>query len=146
MSDSLEIGVKLLRDNARMPVRGTEHSSGMDLYACLADGPVELSQHPTVIQTGIATEVPVGLDVQIRPRSGLSKRGVLCTFGTLDADYRGELMVLMYTLAADICYSVEHGDRIAQMVVSRLVDVTLVERNELSETERGHGGHGSTGR
>ena len=129
-----------------MPVRGTEHSSGLDLYACIPDGSVQLSQRPTVIHTGIATEVPVGLDVQIRPRSGLSKKGVLCTLGTLDADYRGELLVLMYTLAPDISYQVEHGDRIAQMVVSRLVEVFLIERRELSQTVRGSGGHGSTGR
>lgn len=142
----MEIGVKLLHPGAKMPVRGTEHASGLDLYACLPDGPAELSQHPSVILTGIAMEVPVGLDVQIRPRSGLGKRGVLCTFGTLDADYRGELLVVMYTLSPDIHYTVEHGDRIAQIVVSRLVDVSLVEREVLSETARGGGGHGSTGR
>jgi len=146
LNEAVEIGVKLLHPDAKLPVRGTEHASGLDLYACLPDGPVELSQHPTVIRTGIATEVPAGLDVQIRPRSGLSKRGVLCTLGTLDADYRGELLVLMYTLAPDIHYSVQHGDRIAQIVVSRLVDVSLVERGTLSETARGGGGHGSTGR
>ena len=107
---------------------------------------MNLSQRPTVIHTGIATEVPIGLDVQIRPRSGLAKRGVLTTLGTLDADYRGELLVLMYTISPDIGYTIEHADRIAQMVVSQLVDVALVERKALSETARGSGGHGSTGR
>ncbi len=142
----MEIGVKLLHADAKMPTRGTELASGLDLYACLPDGPVELSQHPTIVTTGVAMETPAGLDVQIRPRSGLSKRGVLATFGTLDADYRGELLVLMYTLALDISYTVEPGDRIAQIVVGRLVEVTFAERDELSSTVRGSGGHGSTGR
>ena len=142
----MEMGLKLLHPGARMPTRGTEHASGLDLYACLPEGRVVLSQHPSVIHTGIATEVPIGLDVQIRPRSGLSKHGVLSTLGTLDADYRGELLVLMYTLAPDICYTVQDGDRIAQIVVSQLVDVSLVEREALSATGRGDGGHGSTGR
>ena len=105
-----------------------------------------LAQRPTVIHTGVAMEVPVGLDVQIRPRSGLAKQGVLATYGTLDADYRGELLVLLYTLAPDISYTVQDGDRIAQVVVTQLVDVSFVERHQLSETVRGSGGHGSTGR
>ena len=146
MTEPATVGVKLLHPMAKLPVRGTEHASGLDLYACLPDGPVTVTQHPTIVTTGIATEVPVGLDAQIRPRSGLTTRGVLCTYGTLDADYRGELMVVMYTLAPDIEYTVNHGDRIAQLVIGRLVDVDIVQRDELSDTERGSGGHGSTGR
>jgi len=146
LNQPVEIGVKLLHPEARMPTRGTEHASGLDLYACLPGGSVELSQHPTTIGTGVAIEAPIGLDAQIRPRSGLGKLGVMSTLGTLDADYRGELLVLMYTLAPDISYTVEHGDRIAQIVVSRLVDVSLAECDVLSHTARGGGGHGSTGR
>jgi dUTP pyrophosphatase len=71
---------------------------------------------------------------------------VLSTFGTLDADYRGELMITLYTVAPDISYTVSSGDRIAQLVVARLAEVEFEETDELPETARGPGGHGSTGR
>ncbi len=140
------VRVKLLRPGAKMPHRATEWASGLDLYACLQSGGVKLGPHPTLIPTGIAMEVPPGFDAQLRPRSGLGAKGVLSTFGTLDADYRGELRVNMYTMSADVEHTVEDGDRIAQLVITRLVDFDLVEATELSDTVRGEGGHGSTGR
>ncbi len=139
------IFVKLLRPAARMPVRATEHASGFDLYACI-DEPLVLGQRPRIVGTGIAVEVPPGFDAQIRPRSGLAKLGVLSTFGTLDADYRGELLVSLYTTAPDVTYVVHDGDRIAQLVLTRLAEVAFEEAPELSVTARGAGGHGSTGR
>lgn len=139
------IHVKLLRDGARVPSRATALASGYDIHACI-DAPVALGQRPVVIPTGIAMEVPAGLDAQFRPRSGLARQGVLSTFGTLDADYRGEIMITMYTVAPDITYTVQPGDRIAQMVVGRLAPVEFEEVELLSETARGAGGHGSTGR
>ena len=87
-------------------------ASGFDIYACLEDGPVTVGQRPVVVPTGIAMEVPWGLDAQFRPRSGLARQGVLSTFGTLDADYRGEIMITLYTVAPDIMHMVQHGDRI----------------------------------
>ena len=80
------------------------------------------------------------------PAAGLPPTAFIGTFGTLDADYRGEAFVTLYTTAADISYVVEDGDRIAQLVVTRLAEVEFAVRDELSETERGSGGHGSTGR
>ena len=139
------IHVKLLRDGARVPSRATALASGYDIHACI-DAPVALGQRPVVIPTGIAMEVPAGLDAQFRPRSGLARQGVLSTFGTLDADYRGEIMITMYTVAPDITYTVQPGDRIAQMVVGRLAPVEFEEVELLTETARGAGGHGSTGR
>jgi dUTP pyrophosphatase len=144
--DLTHVRVKLLRTGAKLPVRATEFASGFDLYACLPEGPVFVGQHPVLVATGIAMEAPPGFDAQVRPRSGLARQGVLCTYGTLDADYRGELMVTLYTVAPDIEHTVHDGDRIAQLVISRLVDVELLEAAELSETVRGAGGHGSTGR
>ena len=129
-----------------MPARATELASGFDIYACLEDGPVTVGQRPVVIPTGIALEVPWGLDAQFRPRSGLARQGVLATFGTLDADYRGEVMITLYTVAPDITHTVNHGDRIAQLVVGQLADVGFERSVTLSETARGAGGHGSTGR
>lgn len=139
------IRVRLLRATARLPLRATEHSSGFDLHACV-DEPVVLGQRPRVVGTGLALEVPVGLDAQVRPRSGLAKQGVLSTLGTLDADYRGELMVALYTTAPDVTYVVHDGDRIAQLVISRLAEVSFEAAEQLSDTARGTGGHGSTGR
>ena len=141
-----EIGVKLLREGAKLPRRASEHASGFDLYASLPDGPVEVLPEGVRIGTGIALEVPPGLDAQIRPRSGLASRGVISFLGTLDADYRGELFVTLRSLTPDSHHVIEDGDRIAQMVVTRLADVAFAPRDELSETPRGEGGHGSTGR
>lgn len=146
MSDERSlVRVKRLRPTAKLPYRATEHASGFDLFACL-DEPIEVSAHPVLVRTGIAIEVPAGLDVQVRPRSGLAKQGVLCTFGTVDADYRGELIVTMYAFAPGVTHVVHDGDRIAQMVIARLADVDFEEADTLSETARGSGGHGSTGR
>lgn len=141
-----EIGVKLLREGARLPRKASEHASGYDLHACLPEGPVEVGNFPVRIPTGLAFAVPPGLDAQVRPRSGLASRGVLSTFGTLDADYRGELFLSLYTLTPEVRHVVEHGDRVAQLVITRLADVEFALRNELPDTERGPGGHGSTGR
>ncbi len=140
------IRVCLLREDARLPVRATEHASGFDIHACLDGKSLTLSQTPTLVPTGLAMEVPPGLDVQLRPRSGLARQGVLATFGTLDADYRGELMIALYTTAPGIEYTVRDGDRIAQLVITRLADVIFEQTETLSETIRGEGGHGSTGR
>jgi dUTP pyrophosphatase len=140
------VRVKLLRPGAKMPHRATELASGLDVYACLDGGRVKLGPHPTLIPTGIAVEVPPGMDAQLRPRSGLSAQGVISTFGTLDADYRGELRINMYTMSADIGHVVEDGDRIAQLVIVPLVEFDLEQSDDLSDTSRGAGGHGSTGR
>jgi dUTP pyrophosphatase len=137
--------VKLLRPSARLPYRASEHASGFDLYAC-TDEPIVLTQRPKLVGTGLSMEVPTGFDAQIRPRSGLARQGVLSTYGTLDADYRGELMIALYTTAPDVTYVVHDGDRIAQIVISRLAEAVFEEASELSETGRGRGGHGSTGR
>ena len=140
--------VKLLRVRAAaiLPVRATRGASGFDLYACIpTPGFVDLSRDPMPVPTGIAIEAPFGVDVQIRPRSGLSSLGVGVTLGTIDADYRGELLVTMYLFGSRDTHRINHGDRIAQLVFGRLAPVELTEVDELSPTERGGGGHGSTG-
>jgi dUTP pyrophosphatase len=139
------IPVKKLQPGARFPHRATEGATGYDLYALL-DEDLAVGAEPVRVPTGIALETPMGLDVQIRPRSGLSAQGVMVTLGTIDADYRGELMVTMYTLPHREPHVVHNGDRIAQLVIGRMVDVELVEAEALSVSTRGAGGHGSTGR
>jgi dUTP pyrophosphatase len=139
------IRIKRLRANARLPERATEGSTGYDLCACL-EQPLEVGPEPVRIPTGFAMEFACGLDVQIRPRSGLSSRGVLVVLGTVDSDYRGEVLVTMYTLPHRRPHVVQDGDRIAQMVVNRADEVTVELAEELSATFRDAGGHGSTGR
>ncbi len=141
-----QIEVKLLREGARLPRKASEHASGYDLHACLPDGPVTVGNRPVRIPTGLAFAVPPGLDAQVRPRSGLALRGVMKPLGTIDADYRGEVFVTLYTVSPEILHTVEHGDRVAQLVVTRLAPVEFALRDELPATERGSGGHGSTGR
>ena len=93
---SIELRVRRLHPAARMPERSSPEATGLDLYACL-DEPLELTQTPRMVPCGIALEFPYGFDVQVRPRSGLSTKGVAVAFGTIDADYRGELLVTMWT-------------------------------------------------
>ncbi|RJQ13150.1 MAG: dUTP diphosphatase [Dehalococcoidia bacterium] len=136
--------VRRLRPTARVPARQTAAASGYDLHACL-DAPLTIGEQPVKVPTGIAIAAPEGFDVQSRPRSGLAARGVLSVFGTIDADYRGELFVTMYCLPGCGPFEVHDGDRIAQLVVARLVPTEWVEVEALDNTARGDGGHGSTG-
>ena len=138
---------KMLRPNARLPERATPDATGLALFTCLDnDVAVQLGSQPKLIGTGIAIEVTHGYDVQIRPRSGLSAKGVGVAFGTVDSDYRGEVMITMYLFSPGDVFEVRHGDRVAQLVVSRVADLPVVQVEELAPTERGTGGHGSTGR
>lgn len=145
-AEPLRLCVKLLRPGARLPERQTAGASGFDLHACLPDGDLVIGPDPVRVPTGIAIEAPPGCDVQIRPRSGLSAQGVMGVFGTLDADYRGELFCTLYTVGRRGPHTVRHGDRLGQLVAARLVSVVWEQRDALSDTERGTRGHGSTGR
>jgi dUTP pyrophosphatase len=146
MSQEAVLKVQRLRPDARLPVRATAGSSGLDLVACLEepDG-LLLGRDPVLVPTGIALEIPTGFDAQIRPRSGLSARGVGVALGTIDSDYRGEVLVTMYVFGSQESFRIRHGDRIAQLVLSRLAELPVMEAEELSPTARGGGGHGSTG-
>jgi dUTP pyrophosphatase len=143
--DSVELRWRRLRPQARLPQRQTALASGYDLHACLEDGPLVIGTMPVRVPTGIAVAAPPGIDVQVRPRSGLFARGVIGTVGTLDADYRGELFVTLYCLPDLGRFEVLDGDRVGQIVVARLAEARWVEVDDLDETARGAGGHGSTG-
>jgi len=139
--------VKKVYPDACLPQRATEGASGLDLFAYIKESSktVTLEEKPKLIGTGIAIEVPGGYEAQIRPRSGLSAKGVLVALGTVDSDYRGEVMVTMYTVGRHNSFELKHGDRIAQLVIAKLADLPIEEVSELSTTERGVHGHGSTG-
>jgi len=134
-----------LRPTALIPERQTPGSTGYDLHACI-ESPMDIGELPVRIPCGIAFAAPEGADVQVRPRSGLSARGVLAILGTVDADYRGELMVTLHRLPNAAPFTVRDGDRIAQLVISRAVPAVWREVDSLEDTARGAGGHGSTGR
>ena len=135
----------LLRPGAKAPRRQSALASGFDLHACLEGGSVSVGATPVRVPTGIAIAASPGTDVQVRPRSGLAARGVIGMLGTIDADYRGEIYVTLYCLPAVGSFELRDGDRIAQLVVSRLAGVSWRQVETLDGTERGGGGHGSTG-
>ena len=142
-----KILIKRLSKEVSLPKYETSGSSGMDLAANI-DANINIDPGKTaIIPTGLALSIPKGFEVQIRPRSGLAakqKISVLNTPGTIDADYRGEIKVILINLGRET-FKVEKGLRIAQMVVCPVVQAQLKEVNDLSETERGEGGFGSTG-
>jgi dUTP pyrophosphatase len=140
--------VKIINKSAHgLPTYTTPLSAGMDLYANL-NAPLNLQPlERQLIGTGIFIELPEGFEAQVRPRSGLAvKRGlsVLNTPGTIDADYRGEVKVIMVNLSNVACEIID-GERIAQLVVSRHERVEWIESIELNDSERGSGGFGHTG-
>lgn len=142
--------VKIInRSHHPLPKYETVQSAGLDLKAYLPDGPVTLRPlERGLVKTGLFIELPAGYEAQVRPRSGLAlKKGVtvLNSPGTIDADYRGEICVILINLSQDD-FVINDGERIAQMVVARHEQAELVEVEELSDTERGAGGFGHTGK
>ncbi len=131
-----------------LPSYQTPGSAGMDLHAALEEPLIVSVFERRLIPTGLAIALPNGYEAQIRPRSGLALRhgiGVLNSPGTIDADYRGELKVLVINLGSEP-FTVRPLERIAQMVIQPVVRASLVWALELEPTERGAGGYGSTGR
>jgi|TARA_B110001452_G_C15035015_1_gene361563 dUTP pyrophosphatase len=142
-----KILIRRLSKNVSIPKYETSGSSGMDLAAHI-NGNINLKPGKSVIiPTGLSVAIPKNFEIQIRPRSGLAakkKVSVLNTPGTIDADYRGEIKVILINLGEEI-FVIENGLRIAQMVVCPIIQAQLEEVDELSDTLRGKGGFGSTG-
>ncbi len=131
-----------------LPHYETIASAGMDLRAHIVDAMVLKPLERKIIPTGLFMELPVGYEAQVRPRSGLAAKhgiSVLNSPGTIDADYRGEIGVILVNLSNDI-FTVNNGDRVAQMVIAKHERAEWNEVLSLSETSRGEGGFGSTGR
>jgi dUTP pyrophosphatase len=132
----------------KLPAYETEHSAGMDLRA-MTERPVTLKPlERMLVGTGIYIELPVGYEAQVRPRSGLAiKHGitVLNSPGTIDADYRGEIGVILINLS-DTAFTVNDGDRIAQMIISKHEKAEMIETEEINLTDRGAGGFGHSGK
>lgn len=143
-----EIEVKIVNNsNNPLPEYSTKDSAGMDVRAML-DKPVTLRPlERALIPTGLHIQLPEGYECQIRPRSGLAlKKGitVLNTPGTIDADYRGEIKIILINLSSEP-FTIENGERICQMVIKEYVKATLTQVDDLDDTERGAGSFGHTG-
>jgi len=130
-----------------LPEYATIGSSGMDIRANLQKEVVLQPLQRDLISTGLFIELPLGFEAQIRPRSGLAiKQGITClnTPGTIDADYRGEIKVILINLSNEVV-TISNGDRIAQMVIQKVEQAELVLVENINETQRGEGGFGHTG-
>lgn len=130
-----------------LPHYETEASAGMDLRANITEPIILQPLERTIVKTGLFIELPIGYEAQVRPRSGLAaKKGitVLNAPGTVDADYRGEIGVILVNLSNE-AFTIENGERVAQLVIAKHERAEWLEVSELSETARGEGGFGSTG-
>ena len=134
--------------NNPLPAYATAGSSGMDIRAFLTSSLQIKPMERVLVPTGISIELPENFEAQIRPRSGLAvKQGITClnTPGTIDADYRGEIKIILINLSAET-QTIENGDRIAQMVFQKVEKINWQTVNTINETERGAGGFGHTGK
>lgn len=131
-----------------LPEYATVHSAGLDLRANIS-GPVELQPlQRLLIPTGLFIELPEGFEAQVRPRSGLAAKhgiSIVNTPGTIDPDYRGEIKVILVNLS-DVVYTLNPGERIAQMVIARFEHIVWKQVEKLEESDRGEGGFGHTGK
>ena len=146
MRENVEVFVELCREDVQIPQYAREGDAGMDIRA--AETVVIAPKKTVLIPTGLKVAIPDGYEIQVRPRSGLSLKTPLRVAnspGTIDADYRGEVKVILVNLSNE-SFTVNPGERIAQMVVARYEKVEWDEVEVLDETERGAGGFGSTGR
>ena len=146
MPDSIRVRVVRTSDNP-LPVYATADSAGMDLHAHLSEPVVLVPGARALIPTGLRLEIPAGYEGQVRPRSGLAlKRGltVLNAPGTIDADYRGDVGVILINLS-ETAQCIEPGERIAQLLFAPVTRAALVEAATLADSVRGSGGFGSTG-
>ena len=149
MSPSVNIDIEILDYASDLPIPKyqTEGAAGMDLYAALSKPIVLRPLERTLIPTGLKISLPKNLEAQIRPRSGLAYTNgisILNSPGTIDSDYRGEIKILLINLGQDK-FVIEHGSRIAQLIIAPIIQAKLKVVLALNKTKRGHRGFGSTG-
>ena len=144
-----QVKVKIINESGHdLPAYSTPASAGMDVRACLKEPVVLQPLQRALIPTGLLIQLPAGYECQIRPRSGLAlKHGIslVNTPGTIDADYRGEIGVILVNISNEMV-PIQDGDRICQMVIQKVEKADLIEVTELTTTERGEGGFGHTGK
>ncbi|MCX7820213.1 MAG: dUTP diphosphatase [Brevinematales bacterium] len=142
----MKVFVKKLHNNAIFPEYHSTGAAGADIYSCLEEDVVIKPGDIVLIPTGLAVEIPEGYEIQIRPRSGLATKGIILpnSPGTIDSDYRGEIKVILMNLGKEP-FVIHNHDRIGQMVLSKYEKIEFEEVSQLSDSERGSGGFGSTG-
>jgi dUTP pyrophosphatase len=143
------MNIKIINHSAHpLPAYETAHAAGMDLRAYTNEEIIIKPMQRLLVPTGLHIELPIGYEAQIRPRSGLAFKhgiGIVNSPGTIDADYRGEIKVLLVNLS-DADFVINNGDRIAQMVIAKHESISWETVDELSDTARGAGGYGHTGK
>ncbi len=130
-----------------VPSYSTEHSAGMDIRAALEDEMIVKPGGIVLVPTNLSIEIPEGYEIQVRPRSGLAIKhgiGILNSPGTIDSDYRGEVKIILFNFGKSD-FIIKRGDRIAQLILSKVYRAELIETDELEDTKRGSGGFGHTG-
>ena len=145
MKGKVEVGIRLINSGAQAPLFAHDDDACADIYA--NENKIIPPKEIDIISTGFSMEIPVGFEAQIRPRSGLAIKkgiGVLNSPGTIDSGYRGEVKIILINLGQDP-FEVNVGDRIAQIGIRELPSVSFIIKDELSDTQRGEGGFGSTG-
>ncbi|MBU0560220.1 MAG: dUTP diphosphatase [Bacteroidetes bacterium] len=146
----IQVKVKRIDDkfsDIPLPFYSTEGSSGMDVRAAVDSEIVIKKSAIELIPTNLIVEIPLGYEIQVRPRSGLAVKngiGVLNSPGTIDSDYRGEVKIILFNFGKED-FVIKRGDRIAQLVLSKFCKADMIEENQLNSTERGSGGFGHTG-
>ncbi len=141
------VQIKKLHSKANVPQYMTTLAAGMDICACIEDDQVIKPGERALVPTGLAFAIPEGFEIQVRPRSGLAiKHGIslVNSPGTIDADYRGEVAIIIINHGQND-FTIQHGDRVAQVVVAPVCQAQIQVVSELSETDRGQGGFGHTG-
>lgn len=142
----MNLKLKKVHSGAQIPEYKTAQSAGADIYACLDEDMLLKPQEIKLVPTGLVMEIPSGYEVQIRPRSGFAVKGISIPNapGTIDSDYRGEVKVILINLSQQD-FVIKNHDRIAQMVLAKVEQAAFQLVDEVTETERGSGGFGSTG-
>ncbi len=149
--EKIQIKVKRISDkfnDVPLPGYATIGSSGLDLRAAVEEILIIKKGKVVLVPTNLSVDIPFGYEIQVRPRSGLAAKygiGVLNSPGTIDSDYRGEVKVILFNFG-DADFTINRGDRIAQMIISKVNNAELVESSELTESKRGTGGFGHTGK
>ena len=151
MNQFIEIKIKRLKqefDDIPLPSYATAGSAGMDIRAATENEIVIEPNSIFLVPTNLSVEIPVGYEIQVRPRSGLAANhgiGILNSPGTIDSDYRGEIKIILINLSKEK-FTIKRGDRIAQLVISKVYSANLIESKDLNHSHRGKGGFGHTGK
>ncbi|MCB0742594.1 MAG: dUTP diphosphatase [Ignavibacteriae bacterium] len=135
-------------DDIDLPSYSTEGSSGMDVRAAIENELIIKAGKVNLVPTNLSIEIPLGYEIQVRPRSGLAAKngiGVLNSPGTIDSDYRGEIKIILFNFS-EKDFTINRGDRVAQLVIAEVIMANVVESNELNSSVRGEGGFGHTGK